>query len=205
MIKKLSILFLIAITANSAFAAQQKQKQKIRVVRSSATSTATTPARPTVNVNEGFKFEARPGIGTVNSTFSYGVSVEGKYGFDVGHGNTIFAGLESGFYHNSSSVNQFVSIYGNMIPIQGTGSFEYPVNHNLRISGGLSLGVAIDTAGANIDQTAFPNQNIPSKTNGDFIWSFRPGVILNDTFVATLPLGTVGGSFYFLPSIGARF
>ena len=201
------IVSLIAL-AGTAQAAQKYKVIKSGNNNSNSSSSMNYSSNYNSNADAGFKFEARPGLGTVSSTFAFGASLEGKYGFNVGHGQNIFAGLESGFYHSSQAYpgNQFVSIFANMIPIVATGSFEFPVSHKVKLSAGTSLGIALITAGASIDSTQLPGVTAPpSQTSTKFIWSVRPGMVLNDMFVAELPLGTVDGAFYFLPSIGARF
>jgi hypothetical protein len=200
---KIMLVSLIAFTMSSAQAAQKKMAigQSIRMSKSSASISTSTYHHK----EDGFKFEARPGFGTVNSNFSFGASLEGKYGFNMGNENDLFVGLETGYYHSSATINEFASATANMIPIEPTATFETPVSHNIRLSGGVGLGIAIITAGASLDPKVYGNTTVPSQTSTKFIWSIRPGMILNDTFVATLPLGTVDGSFYFLPSIGARF
>jgi len=198
--KKLILVSLIALAGT----AQAAQKYKVIKSGNSNGSTSTNySSNYNSNTDAGFKFEARPGLGTVASMFAFGASLEGKYGFNVGHGQNIFAGLESGFYHSTKSLNDVASIYGNMIPIMATGSFEFPVSHHVKLNAGVGVGIAIDTAGLSV-ASGYTNP-YGSTTSTAFLWSVGPGMVLNDMFVASLPLGTVDGSFYFLPSIGARF
>lgn len=201
--KKIMFVTLIAFTIGTAQAAKYKT-----IPSANSSNNSSSMNYSTHNNSGGFKFEARPGLGTVNSTFTFGASLEGKYGFNMGSGNNLFVGLESGFYHASASTGyEGVSASANMIPIETTTSFEFPVSRNIKLSGGVSLGIAIISAGASYDSKIYGDNVVspPSQTFTKFIWSARPGMVLNDTFVASLPLGTVDGSFYFLPSIGARF
>lgn len=197
--KNIMLVTLIAFTITSAQAA------KVKSVPAAGNSNSSSSYSR--HSDGGFKFEARPGLGTVASTFTFGASVEGKYGFAVGSGQ-IFAGLESGFYHASPSTGITGTSYSvNMIPIQATGSYEFQVSRSIKLSAGASLGIGIGSGSASADNNLFPGVDLTaySRSGTSFMWSARPGMVLNDTFVAVLPLGTTDGSFYFLPSIGARF
>ena len=197
--KKIMFVTLIAFSMSTAHAAK-----KIKTI-SAAKSTNSTSMNYNNNQESAFKFEARPGFGVTAGYFTYGISLESKYGFNVA-GDKLFIGLETGFYRASTSNGAGTSYYGNMIPITPSATFELPVSKSVKLYGGVNVGIGISTGGVSYDTTYFGNNaNGNSSTSVVFLWKFRPGVVLNDTYVAELPIGTADGSFYFLPNVGVRF
>jgi hypothetical protein len=148
-------------------------------------------------------YEARPGAGIVSGFFTIGANLEGKYGFKFGS-NTLFVGIETGFFRTGVYSDNFQSASITSIPITPSATFEFPVSKSVKLYSGASLGVAIAT-GHQSYTDGFGNSNSFSSTSGLFMWKFRPGLVVSDKFVAELPIGTSDGSFYFLPNVGYRF
>lgn len=157
----------------------------------------------------GFKFEARPGAGVAGGTFTWGINLEGKYGFKISS-NNLFVGMETGFFRTSLYSNDYSSAGISTIPITPSATFEMALNNNFKLYAGTSLGIAIGTASESVNNN-FGNFGFEGANNGRsatstaFMWKFRPGMVLNDQFVAELPIGTIDGTFYFLPNVGVRF
>lgn len=198
--KKIMFVTLIAICMSTAQAAQ-KYKTIPAASNSNNSSSMTYSSR-----DAGFKFEARPGAGTAAKQFTFGINLEGKYGFKIGTGN-LFAGLETGFFRSSSTYEgyQGVSAYGNMIPVAASGTYEFPVSKSIKLYGGTSLGVGFASGGISYDTAIYGNVEGQSASSTVFLWKFRPGMVLNDMLVAELPIGTADGNFYFIPNVGVRF
>lgn len=157
----------------------------------------------------GFKFEARPGAGVSGGLFTWGINLEGKYGFKIAR-NDLFVGMETGFFRTSLYSNDFSSAAITAIPITPSATFEFALNNNFKLYAGASLGIAIGTASESVNNNfgnfGFEGANTGnSSTRTAFMWKFRPGMVLNDQFVAELPIGTTDGTFYFMPNVGVRF
>lgn len=199
--KKIMFVTLIAIQfASTAQAAKYKTVPAANNSNSSSMNYSSTK-------DTGFKFEARPGAGTAAKNFTWGINLEGKYGFKLS-GNTLFVGLETGFFRTGIYSDSFQSVGMNSIPITPTVTFEMPVSNKIKLYAGTSLGLTIGTQTQSysnnfgFDADAFGGQ---SNTATAFTWKFRPGMVLNDTFIAELPIGTTDGYFFFMPNVGVRF
>jgi len=196
-------LILVSLLLLSATAQAAHKHKVIKADDSSSSSTVDYSSSSTHDA--GFKFEALPGLGVADSNFTFGMMLDGKYGFNVGRFEQVFAGLEAGFLRTSVGSNYpGVSIYANSIPILAVGSFEYTLTRHVKLYGKLGAGVSITTAGASLDSTIYGNASIPSTTKTVFMWKVAPGAVFNDLWIAELPLGTVDGNFYFIPSVGVR-
>ncbi len=148
-------------------------------------------------------YEARPGAGIVSGYFTVGANLEGKYGFKFGS-NTLFVGIETGFFRTGVYSDSFQTASITSIPITPSATFEFPVSNSVKVYSGASLGMTIAT-GHQSYTDSFGNSNSFSNTSGLFTWKLRPGFVVSDKFVAELPIGTSDGSFYFLPNVGYRF
>ena len=178
--------------------------QKYKKIPAATNNTSTTMSYSS-HQDHGFKFEARPGFGTSAGYFTWGINVEGKYGFNIS-GNTLFVGLESGFFRTGLGSNEFESYAVTSIPITPTATYEFAVSNKIKLYGGASVGLAIGTASHSYtNDFGFGAAQGTSQTQTAFMWKFRPGMVLNDQFVAELPIGTTDGSFYFMPNVGMRF
>ena len=199
--KNLILISIFALSMNTAQAAQKYKKIE------AATHSNSTAMSYNTQQDSGFKFEARPGFGTSASNFTWGINLEGKYGFKIS-GNTLFVGLETGFFRTGLGSNDFESYVINSIPITPSATFEFAVSNKIKLYGGASVGLAIGTLSHSISNNndfGFGAAQGTSNTQTAFMWKFRPGMVLNDQFVAELPIGTTDGSFYFMPNVGMRF
>jgi hypothetical protein len=149
-------------------------------------------------------YEGRPGVGVIAGYFTFGANLEAKYGFKLSQ-NTLFVGMETGFFRTSLYSDSFNSISGTSFPITPTATFEMPINKNFKIYAGTSLGVSISTISQTVSDETGLNSQSASRTSGLFVWKFRPGMVIADQFVAELPIGTLDGNFYFMPNVGMRF
>jgi len=192
-------IFFTASLLMMSFAEAAPRKIIPAANQKSASTYSTSPS-----TNNGLKFEARPGAGVTAGYFTFGMNLEGKYGFNLS-GNSLFVGLETGVLRTNLYSDSLYSAGITRIPITPSANFEFALNNQFKLYAGTSLGIEVATASESYSNSLGLETGSASLTRTVFLWKFRPGMVLNNKFIAELPLGTVDGNFYFMPNVGVRF
>ncbi|MBC7397720.1 MAG: outer membrane beta-barrel protein [Bdellovibrionales bacterium] len=199
--KLITTLALAAFIASPAFAATKK-KTTIHNTTSTTTpavdhternqpiTTATTSNNgdgfPTPRSHASPEFAVSLGLGTIYSRFVFGVGFKAQWPVEM-DGNDFKFGGQTGFYLAPSSTSTFI------IPFLGTAEYEFRTSNSLKPYIGVGLGLTIAKA-----------SGFDSST--DFGFLFIPGVNCEDGhYFAEIPIGTLGGGFAVLPSVGMHF
>ena len=177
---------------------------KNKTIASADMKSQSSPNYSSNNFAKNMSYEGRPGVGVLAGYFTFGANLEAKYGFKIAS-NTLFVGIETGYLRTSIYSDNAQSISATSFPITPSATFEMPINKNLKLYAGTSLGVSISTATRSFNNDLGFADNSVSSTSGLFVWKFRPGMVIADQFVAELPIGTIDGNFYFVPNVGMRF
>ena len=201
--KIITTLALAAFIASPAFAAT-KTKKKTTVKTTTTTTTSspaveeTTRSEPVTSSSSSTSFpthrstqspilSADFGLGTINSTFVFGVGFKAQWPVELDHNDFKF-GAQTGFYLAPSTPTSF------LIPILATAQYDFRASGSTMVPYlGLGMGISILKASGYSSST-------------DFALLFMPGVNFEEgKYFFELPLGVLATSFAILPSIGARF
>jgi opacity protein-like surface antigen len=188
--KIITLVAVLAMVSSPAFAARKKKTTVKTTTETSVPVTTTYSSHSEAPLHSDLLLSGEFGLGTAADKFHFGVGFRAEFPMNL-EGNHVRFGGQTGFYFGPSSPTTW------MIPILAIGTFDFKVSSGtIKPYIGLGLGLAISHA-----STAFA-----SASSTDFMWQFKPGASFgSNNMYVELPLGTIAGSFYILPSIGMHF
>lgn len=177
-----------------------KKKSKKKVTKPAEAVATPTPAEPTPTQNE-IQFSGAFSIGTLNSFFAFGPSVQGEIPMTI-DGNHFKFGGETGFFYATQS-----GVHGFSIPLIATGTYLLPPSGSLKLYAGVGMGISIDHASTSDITVAGITVSGASSTDVHFVFLLRPGLTFGeqDQYFAELPIGTLFDGFALLPTFGMHF
>ncbi len=208
--KLLSVLALTAFISGAAYAedaapkaaapaAVKKKKKKAVTVKTTTATTTTktsthedgTTTHHSSSTAKNIEFSGSLGLGSAASKFHFGFGLQAEIPTTLDNNNFRF-GLQSGFYYGPSSPSTWI------IPILATGAYEFKHDTDgFMPYVGLAMGISISHASA----------GGLSASSTDFAILFKPGANFGEgkKYFVELPIGTMGGDFCILPSVGMHF
>jgi opacity protein-like surface antigen len=202
--KIVTLVAMLAIVSAPAFAAPKK-KTTVKTTTTTTTDSSATAANSSPSyssssapMHNGLLVSGELGLGTLGSKFAFGFGLRVESPMSL-EGNHVRFGLQTGFYYGPSDPSTWT------IPILAIGTYDFRVTSGtIKPYVGLGLGVAISHANG-VDVPGFGTIGGGSST--DFAWQLKPGAGFGNEgkMYVELPLGTISGTFYIIPSIGMHF
>ena len=202
--KIIALVAAVAVLSSPAFAAKKKTTT-VKTTTTTESSGSTASSASSNNYSRATNREevllsGEFGLGTAAEKFHFGVGFRAEFPMNL-EGNRVRFGGQTGFYFGPSSPSSW------FIPVLATGTFDFRVSSGtIKPYLGLGFGVAFSHASSTSVTTPFGTVSGGGGSSTDFMWQFKPGAAFgSNNMYVELPLGTIGGTFYILPSIGMHF